>query len=237
MQTCCWNMMLHPNTIVHVENVVSLFSSPSTSSQKVRKCGGHKFLSNTRKFLPLLLRSYPCLQRCCWKIMLLSLHPNTVVHVENVVSLFSSPSTSSQKVRKCGGHKFLSNTRKFLPLLLRSYPCLQRCCWKIMLLSLHPNTIVHVENVVSLFSSPSTSSQKVRKCGGHKFLSNTRKFLPLLLRSYPCLQRCCWKIMLLSLHPNTIVHVENVVSLFSSPSTSSQKVRKCGGHKLHCLTE
>ena len=38
--------------------------------------------------------------------------------------------------------------------------------------------------------------------------------------------------MLLSLHPNTIVHVENVVSLFSSPSTSSQRVRKCGGHKL-----
>ena len=36
--------------------------------------------------------------------------------------------------------------------------------------------------------------------------------------------------MLLSLHPNIIVHVENVVSLFSSPSTSSQKVRKCGSH-------
>ena len=33
-----------PYTIVHVENVVSLFSSPYTSSQKVRKCGGHKFL-------------------------------------------------------------------------------------------------------------------------------------------------------------------------------------------------
>ena len=40
-----------------------------------------------------------------------------------------------------------------------------------MLLSLHPNIIVDVENVVSLFSSPSTSSQKVRKCGCHKFLS------------------------------------------------------------------
>ena len=39
-----------------------------------------------------------------------------------------------------------------------------------MLLSVHPNIIAHVENVVSLFSSPSTSSQKVRKCGGHKFL-------------------------------------------------------------------
>ena len=36
--------------------------------------------------------------------------------------------------------------------------------------------------------------------------------------------------MLLSLHPNIIVHVENVVSLFSSPFTSSQKVQKCGCH-------
>ena len=41
----------------------------------------------------------------------------------------------------------------------------------MMLLSLQPNIIVHVENVVSLFSSPSTSSQKVRKCGSHNFLS------------------------------------------------------------------
>ena len=39
-----------------------------------------------------------------------------------------------------------------------------------MLLSLHPTIIVHVENVVSLFSSPSTSSQKVLKCDGHNFL-------------------------------------------------------------------
>ena len=39
-----------------------------------------------------------------------------------------------------------------------------------MMLSLHPNIIVNLENVVSLFSSPSTSSQKVRKCGCHKFL-------------------------------------------------------------------
>ena len=157
--------------------------------------------------------------------MLLSLHPNIIVHVDYVVSLFSSPSTSSQKVRKCGGHKFI--TCEFLPLLLRSCPSLQRCCWKMMLLSLHPNIIVHVENVVSLFSSPSTSSQKVRKCGSHKFIT-----CELLLRSCPSLQRCCWKMMLLSLHPNIIVHVENVVSLFSSPSTSSQKVRKCGGHKF-----
>ena len=34
--------MLHPNIIVHVENVVT---SPSTSSQKVRKCGSHKLFS------------------------------------------------------------------------------------------------------------------------------------------------------------------------------------------------
>ena len=46
-----------------------------------------------------------------------------------------------------------------------------------MLLSLHPNIIVHVENVVSLFSSPSTSSQKVRKCGGHKFSQADRIFV------------------------------------------------------------
>ena len=64
--------------------------------------------------------------------------------------------------------------------------------------SLHPNIIVHVKNVVSLFSSPSTSSQKVRKCGGHRFLPNTCEFLPLLLRSCLSLQRCCWKMMLLS---------------------------------------
>ena len=242
LQRCCWKIMLlslHPNTIVHVENVVSLFSSPSTSSQKVRKCGGHKLLAcpNTCEFLTLLLWSCPSLQRCCWNMTLLSLHPNIIVHVENVVSLFSSPSTSSQKVQKCGSHKLLAcpNTCEFLTLLLRSCPSLQRCCWNMTLLSLHPNIIVHdVENVVSLFSSPSTSSQKVRKCGGHKLLAcpNTCEFLPLLLRSCPSLQRCCWKMMLLSLHPNTIVHVENVVSLFSSPSTSSQKVRKCGGHKL-----
>ena len=50
-----------------------------------------------------------------------------------------------------------------------------------MLLSLHPNIIVHVENVVSLFSSPSTSSQKVWKCGSHNFLSQASwSFLPEL---------------------------------------------------------
>ena len=46
----------------------------------------------------------------------------------------------------------------------------------------------------------------------------------LYFRSCPSLQRCCWKIMLLSLHPNIIVHVENVVSLFSSPSTKYKSV-------------
>ena len=54
-----------------------------------------------------------------------------------------------------------------------------------MLLSLHPNVIVHVENVVSLFSSPSTSSQKVGKCGGHKFLAINKlpKFEEMLLEN------------------------------------------------------
>ena len=58
-----------------------------------------------------------------------------------------------------------------------------------MLLSLHPNIIVRVENVVSLFSSPSASSQKVRKCGGHKFLDRIAspelpKFAEMLLENY-----------------------------------------------------
>ena len=209
-----------------------MFSSPSTSSQKVRKCGSHNFLPKSCEFLPLLLRSCPSLQICCWKMMLLSLHPNIIVYMEYVVSLFSSPSTSSQKAQMCGSHNFLPKSCEFLPLLLRSCPSLQICCWKMMLLSLHPNIIVHVENVVSLFSSPSTSSQKAQKCGGHKFLPKSCEFLPLLLRSCPSLQRCCWKMMLLSLHPNIIVYMENVVSLFSSPSTSSQKAQMCGGHKF-----
>ena len=71
----------------------------------------------------------------------------------------------------CTRGNTVQNTNTCLPLLLRSSPSLQRCCWKMVLLSLHPNIIVHVENVVSLFSSPSTSSQKVRKCGSHTFLS------------------------------------------------------------------
>ena len=70
---------------------------------------------------------------------------------------------------------------EFLPLLLRSCPSLQRCCWKMMLLSLHPNIIVHVENVVIFFSSPSTSSQKVQKCGGHKFVSDAARKLYVAL--------------------------------------------------------
>ena len=158
--------------------------------------------------------------------MLLSLHPNIIVHVKNVVSLFSSPFTSSQKVQKCGSHSSLLD--RILVNFYQSCPSLQRCCWKIMLLSLHPNIIVHVKNVVSLFSSPFTSSQKVQKCGSHSSLLD--RILVNFYQSCPSLQRCCWKIMLLSLHPNIIVHVENVVSLFSSPSTSSQKVRKCGSH-------
>ena len=92
---------------VRSRNVVSLFSSPSTSSQKVRKCGGHSVASwSLGQILVNFYHCFSSLQRCCWKMMLLSLHPNIIVHVENVVSLFSSPSTSSQKVRKCGSHHF-----------------------------------------------------------------------------------------------------------------------------------
>ena len=83
------------------------FFSSSFNHGKARK-EGTIIPAKGQEFLPLLLRSCPSLQRCCWKIMLLSLHPNIIVHVENVVSLFSSPSTSSQKVRKCGSHNFLS---------------------------------------------------------------------------------------------------------------------------------
>ena len=94
------------------------------------------------------------------------------------------------------------HTCEFLPLLFRSCPSLQRCCWKTMLLSLHPNIIVHVGNVVSLFSSPSISSQKVRKRGSHKFLDQ------ILVNFYHCFsgvaQRCCWKMMLLSLYTLTL---------------------------------
>ena len=76
-------------------------------------------------------------------------------------------------------HKFQSSNVE------TNWPCpsLQRCCWKIMLLSLHPNIIVHVENVVSLFSSPTTSSQKVRKCGSHKFLSRAI-FVMVVIHKY-----------------------------------------------------
>ena len=55
-----------------------------------------------------------------------------------------------------------------------------------MLLSLHPNIIVHVENVVRLFSSPSTSSQKVRKCGSHNFLSQAKLELEQNHYTHPC---------------------------------------------------
>ena len=49
----CYTSIRYKDTVLvehvtrneHVENVVSLFSSPSTSSQKLRKCGGHYFLS------------------------------------------------------------------------------------------------------------------------------------------------------------------------------------------------
>ena len=135
------------------------------------------------------------MQRCCLKMMLLSLPPNIIVHVKNVVSLFSCPSTSSQKVRKCGGHKLLPNTCDFLPLLLRSYPSLQRCCWKLMLLSLHPNIIV-------CSPPPPLAHEKYESVAAIKFY---QILVPLLLPSCPSLQICCWKLMLLSLHPNIII--------------------------------
>ena len=77
-----------------------------------------------------------------------------------------------------------------------------------MLLSLHPNIIVRVENVVSLFSSPSTSSQKVLKCGGHNSsLPNTCVNFYRCFSGVAQFAEMLLKIMLLSLHPNIIVHV------------------------------
>ena len=53
-----------------------------------------------------------------------------------------------------------------------------------MLLSLHPNIIVHVENVVSLFSSPSTSSQKYESVAAINFASPVLpKFAEMLLEN------------------------------------------------------
>ena len=49
-----------------------------------------------------------------------------------------------------------------------------------MLLSLHPNIIVHVENVVSLFSSPSTSSQKYESVAAINFFDR------ILVNFYHC---------------------------------------------------
>ena len=48
----------------------------------------------------------------------------------------------------------------------------------MMLLSLHPNIIVHVESVVSLFSSPSTSSQKYESVAAINFLWIASPVLP-----------------------------------------------------------
>ena len=165
---------LHPNIIVHVENVVRLFSSASTSSQKVRKCGGHKFLYQAIECGQLVSSSLldRILVNCFSELpKFAALHPNIIVYVEN---LFSSPSTSSQKVQKCGGHKFLSQAIECGQLVSSSLldRILVNCFSELpKFAALHPNIIVYVENVVSLFSSPFTSSQKVRKCGGHKFLS------------------------------------------------------------------
>ena len=86
-----------------------------------------------------------------------------------------------------------------------------------MLLPLHPDIIVHVVNVVSVFSSPSTSSQKVQKRAAIYSVASWSIASPELPK---------FAELLLPLHPDIIVHVVNVVSLFSSPSTSSQKVQK-----------
>ena len=91
------------NRLSKISNTSNSSNSPQLKPRVSSPCTHH----TVHKLLhyPLLLRRCPSLQRCCWKVML---HPNIIVHVENVVSLFSSPSTSSQKVRKCGGHIFLS---------------------------------------------------------------------------------------------------------------------------------
>ena len=170
--------------------------------------------------------------------MLLSLHPNIIVNVENVVSF---PSLAHKKYESVAAINFF--LRPYSVASWSASPELPKFAEMLlekMLLSLHPNIIVHVENVVSLFSSPSLAHKKYESVAAKiSFSGHVVWPVGLLLRSCPSLQRCCWKVMLLSLHPNIIVHVENVVSLFSSPSTSSQKVRKCGSLNffLHCLTE
>ena len=113
--------------------------------------------------------------------MLLSLHPNIIVHVENIVSLFSSSSTSSQKVRKCGGHHCLTEISTIASLEL---PKFAEMLLENDVAFITPYTIVHVENVVSLFSSPSTSSQKVRKCGGHHCLTEISTIASLELPKF-----------------------------------------------------
>ena len=67
------------------------------------------------------------------------------------------------------------NTLKYSCMALYVNGLAMQRCTKMLSSSVRsnvdPNIIVHVENVASLFSSPSTSSQKVRKRGSHKFLS------------------------------------------------------------------
>ena len=97
-----------------------------------------------------------------------------------------------------------------------------------MLLSLHPNILVRVENVVSLFSSPSTSSQKHKSVAAINFI--LRPYSVASWSLLPELPKFAEMLLEYDVASNIIVHVENVVSLFSSPSTSSQKVQKCGSH-------
>ena len=92
-----------------IGNTVQNFSSSSVRSRdKIVRVISSSLLDrvlvnfyHSTKFAEMLLENNVA-------FMLLSLHPNIIVHVENVVSLFSSPSTSSQKVRKCSSHNFLS---------------------------------------------------------------------------------------------------------------------------------
>ena len=85
---------------------------------------------------------------------------------------------------------------------------------RLKLLSLHPNIIVHVENVVSLFSSPSTSSQKVRKCGSHNVLSQAIYMLELEQNQFDHYTHPCVP----TAYACGYIHVYTSPSLSPSPS-------------------
>ena len=60
---------------------------------------------------------------CTFQDTILVEHVTRNEHVENVVSLFSSPSTSSQKVRKRGSHNFLSQAIEQNQFDHYTHPC------------------------------------------------------------------------------------------------------------------